>query len=318
MGARSNRSAHAEQRSSWRTAQMVLRVALGLVLLASALLKALDLTGFAVIMGLYRLPLAGQAAAWTLAVELVAGLLLVLGRHRRAALTLTGLLLVAYWWATVFGPEDLLRCGCFGTVGPRLTFAQHVALLVAMTLAWAAQLRPLGPERPLVKGKWAAVTAGLLVLASVWGGLSVSAQTQATMQEFQPFRAIPVVTLDGARTTVDATRTPVLFIAWWCPHCHDLLKDLAGTPLPRKPVLISTFFRSQDMAEERGRTLASLKDAGILPEAGWTVYLDASPRYLVPSVPMLAYMDAGRWHLEVAAPEGVRAAMERLGAPGRR
>ncbi|MGE5589072.1 MAG: hypothetical protein ACM3ZA_00370, partial [Bacillota bacterium] len=267
---------------------------------------------------LYRLPLAGKAAAWTLAVELVAGLLLVLGRHRRAALTLTGLLLVAYWWATVFGPEDLLRCGCFGTVGPRPTFAQHVALLVAMTLAWAAQLRPLGPERPLVQGRWLAAAIAAVVVTASLGGLSLSAQTQAAMQEFQPFQAIPVVTLDGARATVDATSTPVIFIAWWCPHCHALLKYLAGANLPRRPVLISTFFRSRDMAEERNRTLASLEDAGILPEAGWTVYLDASPRYLAPSVPMLAYMDAGRWRREVATPEGVRAAMEKLGPPGRR
>lgn len=304
--------------TGWRWLQTAPRVALGVILLASAVLKMVDPTGFAVMASLYRLPLPGQVAAWTIALELSAGLLLVVGRHRRAALTLAALLLAGFGWATVFGPEDLLRCGCFGTVGPRLSYAQHVTLLAAMTLAWAAQLWGPAPDRPLVRGRWLAVVATAAVVAVSLAGLSLSSQTQAAMQEFQPFRAIPVVALDGTRTTVDATATPVLFVAWWCPHCHDLLRQLAVMPLPRKPVLISTFFRSRDMAEERGRTLISLKDAGISPESGWTVYLDASPKYLVPSVPMLAFMDAGRWHLETATPEGVHASMEHLGAAGRR
>lgn len=296
----------------------ILRIALGLIPLLSAVLKMVDATGFTVIVSLYRLPLPGQVAAWTIALELSAGLLLVVGRHRRVALTLTGLLLAAYWWATAFGPEYLVRCGCFGTLGPRMTYAQHVALLSAMTLAWAVQLWRPAPNRPLVRGRWLAVAAAAAVVAVSLGGRSLSSQTQAAMQEIQSFRAIPVVALDGTRTTVDATAAPVLFVAWWCPHCHDLLRQLAVMPLPRRPVLISTFFRSRDMAEERERTLVSLSDAGTAPESGWTVYLDASPRYLVPSVPMLAYMDAGRWHLELATPDGVRAAMEHLGAAGRR
>ena len=294
-------------------ARLVLQLVLGSTLLFSALAKLVDPVSFVTILHLYGVPLPGQTAAWVIALELVSGLLLVTGRHQRAVLGLTGALLAAYWAATLFDPRDLLRCGCFGTIGPRLTFGQHISLLAALTVFWAALLWHVPAERALlVKRRQQALAAVLLLATTAFSGISLSRAGAEVMQEVHPFEAIPVATLNGTPNTIDATGAPVLFFAWWCPHCELLMKQMARTPLPRRPVLVSTFFRSRDFAENRDRTLAELRKVGLAPEEGWTVYLDQSPKALVNAVPTLAYMDRGRWHVEAGV--GIDALKAALGA----
>ena len=277
-----------------------LRLALGLILAVSAIPKVLAPAGFVAILDQYGFPLPGYAAALLVGLELAVGALLLVGRLQGTALIGSGALLLAYWVTTLFGPSLLIGCGCFGVIGPTLTAAQHLALLSAMTLAWAVLLwarRPDGGRRWLTTWRGRTV-AMLLLLAIAVVGSDWSRDLAAIPTQARAFRAIPVVTLDGKATVVDATRAPVLFFAYWCPHCAKLLQDMAGRPLAVRPVLVSTFFRREDGPGARERTLAQLKEAGLRPEDGWTIYLDVNHTNLVESVPTLAYMAGGQWYVK--------------------
>ena|GEM_PF-2671179 len=305
-----------------------LRLTLGLVLLVSAIAKAADPLAFVTALGVNHLPLPGQVAAWTLMLELIAGLLLLTGRLRRAALGATGLLLLGYWGMTLLAPGGILGCGCFGSMGPRLTAGQHVGLLAAMTLAWAALLRygredgphPARPQPGVGRWKavgrnasgWKAAAVVLLVAAATVGGAGLTRRAGPSLKAVLPFQAISVSTLDGKPFTLDATRKPVLFFAWWCPHCKNLLKGMAGMPAPGRPVLVSTFLKGRDFKEDQDRTTDALLEAGIQPGDGWTVYLDRTGAAPVGSVPTLAYLAGGRWHVEsVPSVAALERAMER-------
>ncbi len=275
----------------------------------------LDPLAFVVTLGQYRFPLPGLAAAITIGLELIAGLLLLFDRHQRWALGLTGLLLTIFWGTMLLGPSDLSYCGCFGSVGPRLTYGQHIAILALMTLAWAALLRGLPLERRLLERRWDQAVALVLIACLIFlGGTTLSHRAAPVLEEILAFREIPVMTLDGRDTLLDAARTPVLFFAWWCPHCEDLIRQVARTPLPRRPVLVSTFLRSNDMDENRELTISKLRRAGLVPQDGWTVLLDKSPRWLVRYVPTLVYITEDGLRVDVVInAEYLKAAMEKAG-----
>lgn len=301
---KATRKSHPRVRVNGSTAErarpglLAVRLAFGLVLAASAVAKLAAPGGFVAIMGLYGIPLAAYTAAVAIALELAAGVLLLAGWYPGTALVGSGLLLLAYWSVTLFGPRLLTGCGCLGTAGPVLSFGQHVALLVAMTTAWGALLWARRPERSwLTERRGQAVAAAFLVVALL-AGAQLSRREAAVPTEARAFRAIPVATLDGKMTVLDATRTPVFFFAYWCPHCTAVMKEMASEPLPVRPVLVSTFFRGKDQTENRERTLAKLREVGLRPEDGWTVYLDVTRVDPVKSVPSLAYMAGGEWHVE--------------------
>jgi thiol-disulfide isomerase/thioredoxin len=57
-------------------------------------------------------------------------------------------------------------------------------------------------------------------------------------------QGIPVVTADGQKQVLDAVNQPVLFEAYWCPHCQRTLLLLAKhrTELKTMPTIVSTGF----------------------------------------------------------------------------
>lgn len=54
------------------------------------------------------------------------------------------------------------------------------------------------------------------------------------------YTSIPVVNANGDHLTLDASQRPVLFVAYWCPHCQRTLqlftKNMAS--LGQKPILV--------------------------------------------------------------------------------
>lgn len=289
--------------------RLAIRSALAATLLVAAVGKLWDPTGFATILRLYGISWPGYAAAAALSLEVAAGGLLLIGFLPLLALPLTGILLAVYWWATLFGAPGLIGCGCFGTVGPRLTYGQHVTLLILMTLAWGylswprfLAFRRVPAERPSWWGHFVAPTCVLTIVltASLTGGQWLGRSAIAA-EASQPFESITALMLDGKLTSIDATKAPVLFVASWCPHCHELLSDMARGTLPVRPIIISTLFHGGTFEENRDLTLRSLRSAGIRPEDDWQIYLDAQKHPLVQAVPTLGYVSDGRWHLEPVA-----------------
>ena len=121
-----------------KTFNLILRLIVGGVFIAAGVLKIIDPVTFAADIGNYRLlphevvNLMAITLPW---IEVVAGLLLVLGIWNRAsALILTLLMivfLIAIGQALARGLD--IRCGCFGTIEARkvgvLALGQDVALL---------------------------------------------------------------------------------------------------------------------------------------------------------------------------------------------
>ena len=52
-----------------------------------------------------------------------------------------------------------------------------------------------------------------------------------------------VVTVDGQATTLPPHQ-PVLFFAWWCPHCHMALEELRHTPQLQHITLVSVWINA--------------------------------------------------------------------------
>ncbi|MCL6516534.1 hypothetical protein [Alicyclobacillus sp.] len=60
------------------------------------------------------------------------------------------------------------------------------------------------------------------------------------------YGALPVVTPDGRQETLHPADRPVVFLAYWCPHCQRtlVLWDQHWSELPVKPVIVATGFQS--------------------------------------------------------------------------
>ena len=103
------------------TARFALRMVLGTLLLSMAIGKGMDESGFAAVIGTYRLGMPPdwlETAAWAVtAIELALGLWLLSGRDLRLAAWSALILHAGYFVllvVTVMRGLDLANCGCFG------------------------------------------------------------------------------------------------------------------------------------------------------------------------------------------------------------
>jgi len=72
--------------------------------------------------------------------------------------------------------------------------------------------------------------------------------------------ALRVVDANGQETVIDLKDGPVLFIAYWCPHCENFLTT---APLQKLPTIVSTFPRQGDTVDMLIReTRAKLERTG--------------------------------------------------------
>jgi uncharacterized membrane protein YphA (DoxX/SURF4 family) len=132
----------------------LVRVGLGFVFLIAAATKLPDMAAFAESVANYRLvppPLVPAAAAAVIGLEIVAGALLVAGRHARAAALVAAVLLAAFaaGLASALLRGIDLRCGCFGgqESATWLTVLRDLALLAAAALVLARGPGRIVPER---------------------------------------------------------------------------------------------------------------------------------------------------------------------------
>ncbi len=139
---------------------------LGLTLVVSAALKAVDWMAFAAQVshyGVAREPwVVGTAAVGIIGLEAALGLAILQGlASRRAALPAALALLAGFTaligWAWVF--RDLENCGCFGKFLPMEPFESILKNLLMMAIAWLAWLRLAREKRQNLASAWTA-TAG--------------------------------------------------------------------------------------------------------------------------------------------------------------
>ena len=114
----------------------VIRIMVGLVFFTSGLLKIIDISSFkdiVISLGLFNSSLAFLASITIPVLELLLGLLLLLGVYTRIAAIHVNVLVILFSWVTfyVLNNKTELLCGCFGTFF-NLTFNTYhfIALLV--------------------------------------------------------------------------------------------------------------------------------------------------------------------------------------------
>lgn len=114
--------------------------------------------------------------------------------------------------------------------------------------------------------KWAILILALAIFLAVGVSLLSDHAGQATGAQPDPVpiappapglsaaqSPIPVYTLQGRFETVDASKTPLLFFAPWCPHCQadvpNVQKELAAMQTHRHVILVATFLHTSDQQQ---------------------------------------------------------------------
>ena len=124
---------------------VTIRMVLGLLFVASAVLKGLDFSAFAEQVSYYGIVREDMhlqvVAAATIAVEILLGGALLIGWHTRFMLAVSAVILVAFTGLIVYAWafNDLKECGCFGSflaMTPAMSVGKNVVLLLLLPFAW--------------------------------------------------------------------------------------------------------------------------------------------------------------------------------------
>ncbi len=248
----------------------VVEVVAGLVLLASAVLKALDFSNFILQIALYRLLPGGGEPAAALAIlmaEWFLGAWLVAGRGRPWPHALTIALLAFFsavyaWGLRARGIED---CGCFGTaisLPPQVTFAKN-ALLAGLLLA-AAVVRWRRPARRNLVWLGLAVVLAVAVLATIAFGWTSHRREQAALEAVaagpldpeRPYARF-VFDVDGRPWDLGRGDYLVVWLSTWCDECLAIIqpiKDLRELIPDLPPVVGLCLGDEASLAEMRAAT----------------------------------------------------------------
>lgn len=97
-----------------------------------------------------------------------------------------------------------------------------------------------------------------------------------------------IVDKKGNEVHLTDSKRPILFEAYWCPHCQRTLILFHNTPaiMNAKPIVISTGFPANTTLQEA--VAASKKEFDLLGVSGFTVYY-ALGNVHVPSYPTLLF-----------------------------
>ncbi|HNR34724.1 MAG TPA: hypothetical protein PKO36_06060 [Candidatus Hydrogenedentes bacterium] len=208
---------------------------LGLVFLAGAILKALDINLFSVQIAHYGVihepVLLAAAALATLAVETTLGILLLARIDLRGLLHLLVLIvlalftiLIAYGWAFA-GLKD---CGCFGPIemSPGISMAKNILLAVLAIVGFGGRKKAQPSQGVLFAGVALAILATTALTAFAAGRL------QSVKPKDRPFAQF-VFELDGRAWNLGEGTYLVAMMSMTCEECMatvPALNALASDP----------------------------------------------------------------------------------------
>lgn len=224
---------------------------IGLVLVAGAAMKAVNIPGFAAGIRSYHVfynpTLLYNLAVFTIAVEAVLGAALLAGIRLRGLVhaLVTALLvfftaMIAYAWIA-HGIED---CGCFGDyvkMGPRTSIFKNIVMIAMVGLPWIVTWRHASPTQWPFGHRAARIAAVVASLAIVAGSAAFSAkptparQTSAATPSEPSNTATPAPAGPFAGITVeDAGQSHnlshgtflVAILSATCDHCKASIEPL--------------------------------------------------------------------------------------------
>ncbi len=285
----------------------IAEIVVGLLLLASALFKALDPGRFFDQVALYRIlpePAIGPAAFAILAAETLLGAALIRGLWLRGLPhLLAGALLAFFSGVFAWGllRHGITDCGCFGAfleLPPPVSLARNILLLAALLYAFLVRRRlgslPAGAElrlRLLRSPAW--VAAIVLMVAAVGGALAVGLRQRAIdAHDSARDRAVLVAAPDPERP-YDRFRVPAeagpldlgrgdWFVAWLSTTCEDCkaavaqLHELAEA-FPELPPIVGLMIGDRPtLAEFRAETSPDFPTV-LVPAPAAIAYIGEEP-----------------------------------------
>lgn len=226
----------------------------GAVFLASALMKALDVTAFAVQIshyGIVRDPAIVRDIAYaTLALETGLGVLLVTGVRLRgwtsggALVLLAGFtVLIAYAWKF----RNLEDCGCFGKflkMTPGVSIAKNIVLMLCLFPVTALCVRGANgrkaPNRisPRLGLAAVAVSALAILMLAAYSAPAGTLAPAGTVDPARPFAQFEVPAEDGVYRLGQGEYL-VAMLSATCEHCQkamEALNEVALVPELPRPV----------------------------------------------------------------------------------
>lgn len=205
----------------------IFEIVVGIIFVLSAIGKMTNVSGFGELIVKYGLPVFSILAPAIVAVEILCGLMLLMGLWPRFTTIVVGLMLLAFsgafFYANVFhGVKD---CGCFGSLGPSaptwLTYSRNTVLLVmcVLILLWE------GKEKKSVSTpRWIIVAFLMVVSAFIIGtSSSVPSYYSGLLLRKHPLIGCSIKNTDMARyveTSPDSTYVLYVF-SYECAACLD-------------------------------------------------------------------------------------------------
>ncbi len=300
----------------------ILELLLGLLFLAGALLKILDINLFVVQIGAYGIfedkMLLTMSAFGTVMVEILLGALLVLGFARRflsigATLLLLIFLsgLVLYGWAF----HDLAECGCFGSIEmtPAVTLLKNLVMMVMGLIAWwGLTLTPKHIGMPKYMQLNSGLAWSISLLISLAGGAYAYQNLERVEDmvdedgEVRPFARFVLNTEQG-ELSLGTGEHLVVFLSADCAHCKAEVPALNELVFDDDlPPLVGLCF--EDTAGELDRFEMDALPMFPLYSLGNQVMLFFS--FIGQAPPRLYYIVDGRsvhhWDLDMPSIETVR------------
>ena len=109
----------------------------------------------------------------------------------------------------------------------------------------------------------------------------------------QQTATIHVQDANGNDAVVDLKNGPVLFVAYWCPHCEHFLRTAKEAGLDRFPTVVSIWPRQGDTLKDVVRATKAKLDRTGWGGTPFYVLMDDAPSY-VQGTPTLAWWDGKR------------------------
>lgn len=190
-------------------------------------------------------------------------------------------------------------CWKFAVMSVLLTAAYFV--LPERKPRWASYVSSV-PARALVVVAFALLLVNPQIEQplSVTGRVAESEPAVGTVQKAAPVLSaaeasscyLQVTTPDGRGLCLDLQLRPALFVAVWCPHCDEVLREVAKMEPEKRPYLVVTYLQDGDIEKVKDK----LAKNGLSTEA---YYMAEKPPTGIQGVPALA-----RWDGELKYVEG--------------
>jgi hypothetical protein len=297
----------------------ICEIVIGMVFLVGAVMKAVNIPGFAIGIRQYQIIFDPQALQWlaivTVVVEAALGVALLVGWRLRGLTHAVGIAMlvlfsgmIAYAWAA-HGLED---CHCFGDyvpMGPGASLLKNAVMIAMLLLPWVVYARRRTPLPWSLRGglaKAAAVVASVVVVAGAAGygnpelTLTKHDKTDAAGARPHgapagPFAALTVSDEWQTHELSEGTYLAAVMNAT-CDHCKasveplNLLMEQPGMP----QVVALMDGKDATLAQFRAET-APLFPTQLVPTMKWLELLGdapAPPRYvLIQDGAVLAHWD---------------------------